>query len=242
MFRVGGPGGSGDNDAFIMYSETAGLMISSSMFALKDGGDGSTLSVNQITAKQGTIAGFDIANQSLTSDNILEKFVTGTSPTSHTLTHGTGVFIRGDGKFRVGNADDQRITFDGTNILVQAATVSGSVVRSSGDVVAFYTSDERLKDNIKTIDKPIHKIKKLKGVEYEWNDKQDVYPSGSLDSGIIAQDVEKVLPQLVKKGKGDYLGVRHDRLVGLLIEAVKEQQNQIDEMKEQIKELKDGSS
>ena len=99
-----------------------------------------------------------------------------------------------------------------------------------------------MKTNIRTIEEPIYKLRQLKGVEYEWNDKQDVYPSGSLDSGIIAQDVEKVLPQLVKKGKGDYLGVRHDRLVGLLIEAVKEQQNQIDEMKEQIKELKDGSS
>ena len=125
---------------------------------------------------------------------------------------------------------------------VIAPIITGSVIRSAGDVIAFHTSDERLKDNIKTIDKPIYKLKKLRGVEYEWNDKQNTYPSGSLDSGIIAQDVKEVLPQLVKKGKGDYLGVRHDRLVGLLIEAVKEQQNQIDEMKEQIKELKDGSS
>ena len=79
-------------------------------------------------------------------------------------------------------------------------------------------------------------------MEYEWNDKQDTYPSGSLDSGIIAQDVQKVLPQLVKEKGDGYLGVRHDRLVGLLIEAIKDQQDQIDEMKDQIKELKNGSS
>ena len=119
-------------------------------------------------------------------------------------------------------------------------TVSASLFRSSGDVVAFYTSDERLKDNIETIDQPIYKLQQLRGVEYEWNDKQDIYPSGSKDSGIIAQDVEKVLPQLVKENSNGYLGVRHDRLVGLLIESVKEQQKQIDDLKREVKELKDG--
>ena len=120
------------------------------------------------------------------------------------------------------------------------STVSASLFRSSGDVVAFYTSDERLKDNVKTISEPIHKLQQLRGVEYEWNDKQDIYPSGSKDSGIIAQDVEKVLPQLVKENSNGYLGVRHDRLVGLLIESVKDQQKQIDDLKREVKELKDG--
>ena len=112
----------------------------------------------------------------------------------------------------------------------------------AGDVVAFHTSDERLKDNVRLIDRPIEKIKTLRGVEYEWNDRQSYYESGSLDSGIIAQDVQKVLPQLVKERKTGYLGVRHDRLVGLLIEAIKEQQVQIEDMKDKIKELEDGSS
>ena len=120
------------------------------------------------------------------------------------------------------------------------STVSASLFRSSGDVVAFYTSDERLKDNVKTISEPIYKLQQLRGVEYEWNDKQDIYPSGSKDSGIIAQDVEKVLPQLVKENSNGYLGVRHDRLVGLLIESVKDQQKQIDDLKREVKELKDG--
>ena len=118
------------------------------------------------------------------------------------------------------------------------ATISGSLLRSSGDVVAFYSSDKRLKNNIKTIDRPIYKLKQLKGVEYEWNDLQDTYPSGSKDSGIIAQDVQKVLPQLVQENSNGYLGVRHDRLVGLLVESIKEQQTQIEELKQQIEEIK----
>ena len=119
---------------------------------------------------------------------------------------------------------------------------SATNVRAEGDVIAFYSSDERLKDNIKKIEKPIYKLKQLRGVEYEWDNLQGVYPIGSKDSGIIAQDVQKVLPQLVKEKKDGYLGVRHDRLVGLLVESIKEQQEQIDELKKEVQELKNGSS
>ena len=117
-------------------------------------------------------------------------------------------------------------------------TISGSLLRSSGDVVAYYSSDERLKNNIITIQNPIDKVKQLKGVEYEWNGLQNTYASGSKDSGIIAQDVQKVLPQLVQENSNGYLGVRHDRLVGLLVESIKEQQTQIEELKQQIEEIK----
>ena len=129
---------------------------------------------------------------------------------------------------------------DGSTTITKMATISGSLLRSSGDVVAYYASDERLKNNIKIIDRPIYKLKQLKGVEYEWNGLQNTYASGSLDSGIIAQDVQKVLPQLVQENSKGYLGVRHDRLVGLLVESIKEQQTQIEELKEQIEEIKNG--
>ena len=135
-----------------------------------------------------------------------------------------------------------RISGSHSSTFSAGTLLASSVVRSHGDVVAFYSSDERLKDNIRTIEEPIYKLRQLRGVEYEWNNKQNTYASGSLDSGIIAQDVQKVLPQLVKERHDGHLGVRHDRLVGLLVEAIKEQQNQIDELKEQVKELKDGSS
>ena len=108
---------------------------------------------------------------------------------------------------------------------------SGSLIRSAGDVIAYYSSDERLKDNIKLIENPIEKIQQLRGVEYQWNDLQNTYPSGSLDSGIIAQDVQKVLPQLVKETNKGYLGVRHDRLVGLLVESIKELKQEIEDLK-----------
>ena len=109
-------------------------------------------------------------------------------------------------------------------------------------LIAFASSDERLKDNIKIIENPIEKVEQLRGVEFQWNGLQNTYDSGSFDSGIIAQDVQKVLPQIVKEKNDGYLGVRQERLVGLLIEGIKDQQKQIDELKLQIKEIKDGSS
>ena len=82
----------------------------------------------------------------------------------------------------------------------------------------------------------------MRGVEYQWNGLQNTYPSGSLDSGIIAQDVQKVLPQIVKEKNDGYLGVRQERLVGLLIEAIKDQQKQIDDLECQIEEINHGST
>jgi hypothetical protein len=119
---------------------------------------------------------------------------------------------------------------------------SAGAIRAGDDVIAFHSSDERLKNNITIIENPIDKVKQLRGIEYEWNELQHNYPSGSKDSGIIAQDVQRVLPQIVKEKRDGYLGVRHDRLVGLLIESVKEQQEQIDELKKKVEELKNASS
>jgi hypothetical protein len=122
---------------------------------------------------------------------------------------------------------------------MQAGTNRGFVFRSSnssssvvagidasgngrfiGDVVAYSSSDERLKDNKKNIDNALEKVESLNGVEFDWNDKQDVY-SGH-DVGIIAQEVEKVLPEIVTDRENGYKAVKYEKLVPLLIEAVKE--------------------
>jgi hypothetical protein len=93
-----------------------------------------------------------------------------------------------------------------------------------GDVVAYSTttsSDEKLKDNIRVVEDSIGKLKQLRGVEFEW--KKD----GKSSAGVIAQDVEKVLPQAVKtvedlNTQEPYKTVNYDALHALLIEAVKE--------------------
>jgi hypothetical protein len=84
------------------------------------------------------------------------------------------------------------------------------------------TSDISLKDNIQTIANPLDKIIKLNGVTFNW--KENKKPS----IGVIAQEVEKVFPSLVKTAENK--SVNYNGLVGVLIEAVKEQQKQIEEL------------
>jgi hypothetical protein len=111
------------------------------------------------------------------------------------------------------------------NTFTQNQIISGSL-NVTGDVVAYSTSDERLKNNIQLISNPIQKVQQLRGVEFDWNDKS-IFKAGKHDYGVIAQDVEKVLPELVKESSTGYLAVDYDKMIGLLIEVVKEQEKRI---------------
>jgi hypothetical protein len=120
----------------------------------------------------------------------------------------------------------------GSNTFKDNQIISGSL-NVTGDVVAYSTSDERLKDNIQLISNPIQKVNQLRGVEFDWNDKS-MFKAGKHDYGVIAQDVQKVLPELVKETHSGFLGVDYDKIVGLLIEVVKEQEKRIKELENKI--------
>ena len=92
------------------------------------------------------------------------------------------------------------------------------------DVVAF--SDERLKSNIETIPNALDKVLQMRGVNFEKN--------GHKSMGVIAQEVEKIIPEVVStenKDGEEYLGVAYPNMVGVLIEAIKDLQKQVDELK-----------
>ena len=104
-------------------------------------------------------------------------------------------------------------TFSGANVTF-AGTLASGAITSSGDITAF--SDERLKTDIKTIESGLDKVSKMRGVTF----KRD----GKLNSGVIAQELEKIAPELVKTAD-DEMGtksVAYGNMVGYLIEAVKE--------------------
>jgi hypothetical protein len=105
-------------------------------------------------------------------------------------------------------------------------------IQSSADVVAYYSSDKKLKDNLKPISNSLEKLQKLTGYEFDWNDKQDTYEGH--DVGIVAQEVEKVLPEVVATRDNGYKAVKYEKMIPLLIEAIKEQQQQINELKEKL--------
>ncbi len=111
----------------------------------------------------------------------------------------------------------------------------------NGDIIANSiagSSDIRFKKNIKTVENALDKVKALRGVYFNWN--KEAFPEknfGAQDElGFIAQEVEKVVPEIVTKEntKDEYRSVKYDKLVALLVEAIKEQQKQIDSLKIQI--------
>ena len=112
-------------------------------------------------------------------------------------------------------------------------------IDASNDVVAFSTSDERLKKYIKNIKNPLEKISKINGVTFEWKKtddkmKKEVHSFEGNDVGVLAQEVEKVLPEVVATRDNGYKAVKYEKIVPLLIEAIKEQQKQIDELKSKL--------
>ena len=140
--------------------------------------------------------------------------------------------------FRWYNSATLSMKIDGSNNLTVA-----------GDVTA-YSSDRRLKNNIKNIESGLQKVLSLNGVTFDWAQKAldlGFVPTHRYnDFGVIAQEVEAVLPQAVRKAPFDddgvgnsksgenYLTVQYEKIVPLLIEAIKEQQLQIEELKNKL--------
>ena len=149
---------------------------------------------------------------------------------------------------------------------------AGGAITANGNVTA-YASDRRLKTNFRPIESAVEKVNKLNGLIFDWNDLADANgftPDRKHDDiGLIAQEVQEVVPQAVElapfdtevvstpvvagdKNSGvieekrsisgeDYLTVKYEKLVPLLVSAIKEQADEIAELKAMIKEIKDGN-
>ena len=165
--------------------------------------------------------------------------------------------------FQLGSANDGFYHLasgdQGINVLVNNVQeflfANGGDFHADGDIKAASTtvdSDKRLKTNITNISSSLDKIKKLRPVEFDWLTNRNKH-----EYGFIAQEVEKVTPMLVSEHKavGDtkkFLqkldgtttnkSVDYAKLTVLLVDAMKEQQKQIDELKQELKEIKDGST
>ena len=175
-----------------------------------------------------TFYGDASVNHSITSRNI-----SGTaSDDIHIASYGS-VILKLDSNNNQTSGADFKIYRNGTSTV--ALTVSGENgnLTAEGDVTAF--SDERLKENITVIPNAIEKVSQIRGVTYTRNDQKD---KEKVYAGVIAQEVEKVLPEVVNTTEDDTKTVAYGNMVGLLIEAVKEQQEQINQLKKQIEEMK----
>ena len=101
------------------------------------------------------------------------------------------------------------------------------------DIVAYASSDERYKDNVIPIENPNDKIKQIGGYTFDWNDKHEIF-KGQHDVGVIAQEIEKVLPEIVETRENGFKAVKYEKIVALLIESNKELIKRIEELESKI--------
>jgi hypothetical protein len=145
---------------------------------------------------------------------------------------GTFYIYKNDG---TGTGYRWQIDTSGNHTITGVVTTT-STLRAQGDVIAYY-SDMRLKTKLGDIENPIDKVKALNGFYYEPNEKAQEYGyEKERRIGLSAQDVNEVIPEAVHDAPiGDgYMAVDYAKIVPVLVEAIKEQQKQIDELKAMI--------
>ena len=156
------------------------------------------------------------------------------------MAFGTGTIINSEGGLVAGTYNDN----SGALFVVGNGSGSGPSDRSdaltldssgnlnlAGDLTAFSTSDIRLKTNVTKIKDPLDKLGKINGYMYDWIENGDT-PHKGRDVGVVAQEIEAILPELTITRDNGYKAVKYDKLVALLIECIKEQQKQIDALKQ----------
>ena len=129
-------------------------------------------------------------------------------------------------------------TYSSNQATSTSSTVTFAEVRSSGNITAYYSSDLALKENISPITNALDKVSQIGGYNFDWKDShikdrggEDGYFVRKSDVGIIAQEVQKVLPEVVGERDDGTLGVKYEQIVPLLIESIKELKSEIESLK-----------
>ena len=207
-----------------------------------------TLSASGANLSMGA-GSFDISNN--TTDDLpvgsTNLYYTDALVDSH-LSGGTGVTYA-SGAISIGQnvGTSNHVQFHCLGVGTPAST-NGGEIRATADITAYYSSDARLKENVVEIDEAINKVKQIRGVEFDWSQEyldakggEDNYFVRKHDVGVIAQEIETVLPEVVGTREDGTKAVKYDRIVALLIQAVKEQQSEIDDLKSQINSIQGDS-
>ena len=129
------------------------------------------------------------------------------------------------------------VRFNGLGVGTAPSGVAGAIL-ATNDVVAFASSDERLKENLEPIGSATEKVGQLTGYTFDWIPMEGIHVHNGHDVGVIAQEVEKVLPEIVEDRGNGYKAVKYEKLTALLIQAVNEQQKQIEDLTTELDWIK----
>jgi hypothetical protein len=154
---------------------------------------------------------------------ISNGIVSGSSQTIANLPAGT---VSGSSQITLssttGGGTSANVQFNSLGIGTAASTTTGEI-RATGDITAFYSSDIRLKENIQPIQNALEKVESISGNTYDWKEGYDeIHSHKGNDIGVIAQEIEEILPQIVTNRDNGYKAVQYEKIIPLLIEAIKE--------------------
>ena len=228
---------------FVIKGDDGGSGITALTIDMSDAGAAAFLST--VTATQGIFtAGAQVKNGA-TSAGFIEFFEDSDNGTNKATLIGpastadvTITMPAQTGTMGVSNTTaGNDVRLDSFGVGTDASGTTGEI-RATNDVTAFYSSDASLKENIINIPSPMDLVSKLNGVLFDWKKDyidqrggEDGYFVRKKDVGVLAQDVEKVLPEIVGTRDDGIKAVKYDRLTSLLIECVKDLQGQIDKLK-----------
>jgi hypothetical protein len=214
-FKTGSASGS-DRPSILFYSDLAAH----------------SWSVGQVTSGWGDNDAFGIGYRASNDPNSF-----GSWPSNYftILTSGNVGINNNSPSYRLDVSGDARITSGSLGVGVAPNATDGRI-DASNDIVAFQTSDRRLKENITPITNALEKVKSLTGVMFDWKEEtKSVHGYEGHDVGIIAQDVQSVLPEAVRTNDTGYLSVRYEKMIALLIEANKELATRVEELESKLK-------
>ena len=131
-------------------------------------------------------------------------------------------------KSDLGLGTSGHVQFHCLGIGTAASTVNGEI-RAAGDITAYYSSDERLKENVIPLGNVLDKVNNINGVSFDWKEGiDDVTSKSGHDIGVIAQEIQAEYPELVTERDNGYLAVDYVKLTAVLLQAVKELSAKVD--------------
>lgn len=197
-----------------------------------------TIAGNFNAAGNVTVGNNLVVDNNLTVGGTIIGSISGSSGNAATVTNGVYTIgnqsIAGIKTFTNNTPSTNKST--GSVVIIGGLGVSGAI-NAGGEITAFATSDISFKTNIENITDALSKIEKLNGVTFNWNELAEEIENKDTsikEVGVIAQEVNEVLPEVVTVRDNGYMAVRYEKLVPLLIEAIKE-------LHEEVKALKNGS-
>lgn len=209
----------------IHITETANIASGNE---LRFGDGGSYAAIRGISGASSSLTGFIGTNTQVFHATSIGMIIgVGAGPAAMLDVRGDGII---DGNFRV---DSLGV---GTN-----ASVTPGEIRATNEITAYYGSDKRLKTNIVKIDDALNKVKKLNGVMFDWTEDcissrggEDGYFVRKHDTGLIADEVEAVMPEVVAERPDGFKGVKYEKLQGLVIEAIKQLEEEVSSIKKHL--------